>query len=598
MGSLPVFLYDGHCGFCRMWLEYLKALVDGKCEWLASQEAGRRFPQISPEQLRHAAAYVEPNGAVVYGSAAIFSVLALAPRRGWLLWLHHRLPPFRWICDLTYRLIAEHRPVAYKLNRLAFGSAIRPLEYRLTENLFLRLLGLVFLFAFWSFQRQIVALAGSNGLVPAAQILASMHADLGSRAYLLVPTVFWANASDGWLSGICLCGMLASVFLVFSGRMASTWQRLAVAASFVLYLSVASIGQPFTMFQWDALLIETAFLTLFTGTPLAVWAFRLLVFRLMFESGCVKLLSGDPVWRNLHALRYHFMTQPLPNPIAWYVYQAPSWLLDATTFLTLAIELICPWLLFLPRRIRHTGAALLIALQVGILLTGNYAFFNFLTIAICLWAFDDGRLRWCRRLLPAKMAVSREWFRKLATAVLATLMLLGAVQVVSLFKRSFAAPFSGIMSFIAPFQIVNSYGLFAVMTTARPEIVFEASEDGTTWKEYSFPYKPGDVRRSLPIIAPFQPRLDWQLWFAALDGDFRQDRWTVNLAARLLEGEPAVLRLLQKPPLASRPKYVRAQLYDYWFTTPAERKKTGAIWNRRYEREYLPAISLEMLERR
>jgi predicted DCC family thiol-disulfide oxidoreductase YuxK len=598
MNSLPVFLYDGRCGFCRMWLEYLGALLDGKCEWLASQEAGTRFPQIPPEQLRHAAAYLETNGAAVFGAAAIFSVLALAPGRGWPLWLYRRVPPFRWICDLIYRLIAEHRPLAHKLNRLAFGPVIRPLEYCVTENLFLRLLGLVFLFAFWSLQRQMAGLAGSHGLVPAAQILASMHADLGSRAYLLVPTVFWVNASDAWLADVCIAGMLASAFLLFSARLALASQRMAVAICFAFYLSIASVGQPFTMFQWDGLLIETAFLSLFTGTPLAVWAFRLLVFRLTFESGCVKLLSGDPVWRNLHALRYHFMTQPLPNPTAWYVYQAPSWLLDAMTFLALAIELICPWLLFLPRRIRHVGAALLIALQVAILLTGNYAFFNFLTIAICVWVFDDRSFRWYRRLLAAKGGPSSEWFRKLATAALAIVMILGAVQVVSLFKRSFAAPFSGIMSFIAPFQIVNSYGLFAVMTTARPEIVFEASRDGTTWKEYSFPYKPGDVRRSLPVIAPFQPRLDWQLWFAALDGNFREDRWTVNLAARLLEGEPAVLRLLEKQPFASRPKYVRAQLYDYWFTTPAERKKTGAIWNRRYEREYLPAISLDMLQRR
>ena len=484
------------------------------------------------------------------------------------------------------------------LNRFAFGSAIRPLDYRITENLFLRLLGLVFLFAFWSLQQQIVALAGSHGLIPAARILASMHADLGSRAFRLVPTLFWLNASDSWLSGISFAGILTSVFLVLSGRLPLLWQRIVVAVCFAFYLSLASIGQPFTMFQWDALLLETAFLSLFAGTPLAVWAFRLLVFRLMFESGCVKLLSGDPTWRNLHALRYHFMTQPLPNPFSWYAYQSPSWLLDALTFFTLAIELICPWLLFLPRRIRHVGAALLIALQVAILLTGNYAFFNFLTIAICLWAFDDSSFRWCERLLRARIAPPAKWFRKLAAVVLATVMVLGAMQVVSLFKRSFAAPFSGIMSLIAPFQIVNSYGLFAVMTTARPEIVFEASQDGATWKEYSFPYKPGDVRRGLPVIAPFQPRLDWQLWFAALDGNFQQDRWTVNLAARLLEGEPTVLRLLDKPPFPTPPKYVRAQLYDYWFTTPAERKKTGAIWSRRYEREYLPAISLDMLQRR
>jgi predicted DCC family thiol-disulfide oxidoreductase YuxK len=581
-----------------MWLEYLQALVKGKAEWVASQDVGGRFPQIAPEQLRHAAAYVHPDGEVTYGASAIFSILALGPGRGWLLWLYRHIAPYRWICDAGYGLIAAHRPLAFNIHRLAFGPTIRPLHYRLTENLFLRCLGLVFLFAFWSLKEQMLALAGSHGLIPAAQILSAMHADLGARAFLVVPTVFWFSASDNWLSGICMGGMLASAFLIFSGRMALLWRRIAVAVCFVFYLSLASIGQPFTMFQWDALLLEAAFLSLFAGTPLLVWAFRVLAFRLMFESGCVKLLSGDPTWRNLHALRFHFMTQPLPNPIAWYAYQSPAWLLDSLTSLTLGIELVCPCLLFFPRRIRHVGAALLIAFQVMILLTGNYAFFNFLTITICLWAFDDRSFRSLGRILKTSFAPPSAWFRKLATAVLAILMILGAAQVLSMFKRPVAAPFSGITSFIAPFQILNSYGLFAIMTTARPEIVFEASQDGVTWKEYSFPYKPGGVRRGLPVIAPFQPRLDWQLWFAALDGNYREDRWTVNLAARLLEGEPAVLSLLDKPPFPTPPKYVRAQLYDYWFTTPAERKKTGAIWNRRFEREYLPAISLDMLKRR
>jgi lipase maturation factor 1 len=598
MDSLPVFIYDGHCGFCRMWLEYLQALVNGKAEWIASQEAGSRFPQIAPDQLRHAAAYVHPEGEVVYGAAAIFSILALAPGRGWLLWLYRHVAPFRWIGDAGYSFIAAHRPLAFAIHRLAFGTAIRPLDYGLTGNLFLRLLGLIFLFAFWSLKQQILALAGSHGLIPAARILISLHADLGARAFLLVPTVFWLNASDSWLSGVCVAGILASLFLVFSGWMALLWQRIAVAACFAFYLSLASIGQPFTMFQWDALLLEAAFLSLFAGTPLLVWAFRLLAFRLMFESGCVKLLSGDPTWHNLHALRFHFMTQPLPNPIAWYLYQSPAWLLDSLTFLTLCTELVCPCLLFFPRRLRHAGAGLLIAFQVIILLTGNYAFFNFLTIAICLWAFDDRSFRSLGRILKTRIVPPSASFRKLATIVLAAIMVLGAAQVLSMFKRSAAAPFSGVMSLIGPFQIMNSYGLFAVMTTARPEIIFEGSEDGSNWKEYSFPYKPGDVHGGLPVIAPFQPRLDWQLWFAALDGNYQEDRWTVTLVARLLQGEPTVLHLLDKSPFSTPPKYMRAQLYDYWFTTPAERKKTGAIWNRRYEREYLPAISLDMLKPR
>jgi hypothetical protein len=162
-----------------------------------------------------------------------------------------------------------------------------------------------------------------------------------------------------------------------------------------------------------------------------------------------------------------------------------------------------------------------------------------------------------------------------------------------------AIPFGGLYSLVGALQIVNSYGLFAVMTTTRPELVYEGSNDGQNWKEYSFPYKPGDVKRELPIIAPFQPRLDWQLWFAALDGNYQADRWTGNLVIRILEGDKAVMALLgSRPPFATPPKYVRVALYDYWFTDEAERRKTGAIWNRRFERLYLPSISLDALQRR
>ena len=423
-----------------------------------------------------------------------------------------------------------------------------------------------------------------------------MHAAVGSRAFLIEPSIFWINAGDDWLVWGCNLGVIASVALIVSGWFGGAYQWLCALSCFCLYLSLTNAGQPFTLFQWDALLVEAGFLALFAGAPFVVWAFRFLVFRLMFESGCVKLLSGDANWRNLHALRFHFMTQPLPNPLAWYVYQSPGWLLDSLTLLTLAIELACPFLLFFPRRLRHIGAALLIALQVAILLTGNYAFFNFLSIALCLWAFDDrtfGRLQPLLKRYAVRL--NSGVLRKAATAVLSVLMFLGAVQVVELFASSAAQPFRPVFALIGPWEIVNSYGLFAVMTTSRPEIVFEGSNDGQAWKEYSFPYKPGEVKRSLPVVAPHQPRLDWQLWFAALSGSYQQDPWTGNLVVRLLQGEPSVLRLLDPAPFATPPKYVRASLYDYWFTTFAERRQTGALWNRRFERAYIPPVSLDML---
>ncbi len=595
MPSKPVLIYDGECGFCRLWLDYAQALLGVSVEWLPSRQIRDRFPEIDRTEFKRTVVFVDGAGSVHYGAGAIFTLLALAPNRGFWLWLYHVLPPFRWISEGTYGWIAAHRNAAYTLTKYSFGRVIRPLNYRITESLFLRVLGIVYWFAFASLQGQIVGLIGAHGITPVARAMAAMHSEAGWKAVLVVPSIFWFGNSDSWLLWVCNAGMIASVVLTIGGWLGQWWQRVAALFCFVLYLSVSTIGQPFTLFQWDALLTEAGFLAIFSGIPFLVWPYRLLLFRLMFESGCVKLLSHDPSWRNLHALRFHFMTQPLPNPPAYYVYQSPGWILDTLTLLTLLIEIICPWLLFLPRRIRHFGIGLLIVLQVCILLTGNYAFFNWLSIALCLWAFDDRAFSKLTHFLRRSTVLVRSIaVRQAATVVLAALMLLGGLQAVALFAPSVERPFARLLAFLAPWQIVNSYGLFAVMTTTRPEVIYEGSNDGQHWREYSFKYKPGNTHRSLPLIAPLQPRLDWQLWFAAL-GAYQENPWTGNLAVRLLQGEPAVLNLMNPPPFSKPPKFIRASIYDYWFTTPAERRKTGAIWNRRYERVFIPAFSLDML---
>jgi lipase maturation factor 1 len=599
MSAKPALIYDGECAFCRTWLEYAQALLGDSVEWIPSREIGDRFPSIGRDEFTESVFFVSESGKVWRGAEAVCELLALSPGRNWPLRMYRSLPLAGPLADLVYRYVARHRSQALILTRLTFGRTIRPLAYRITESLFLRLLGFTFLAAFASLRVQILGLIGSGGIVPAAQMMQAMRAAAGPRALLLEPAIFWINAGDGWLVWSCNLGIIASVALVISGWLGQFWQRISVLLCFGLYLSLTSAGQPFTLFQWDALLVEAAFLALFAGTPLVVWAFRLLTFRLMFESGCVKLFSGDPNWRNLHALRFHFMTQPLPAPLAWYLYQAPGWLLDSFTFVTLAIELVCPFLFFLPRRLRHLGAGLLIALQVCILLTGNYAFFNFLSIALCLWAFDDRSFRCLQSLLNRSTVVVRSALaRKAATAALSVLMFFAALQVIELFSPALVQPFRPVFSLIGPWEVVNSYGLFAVMTTSRPELIFEGSDDGQTWKEYSFPYKPGAVNRPLPIVAPHQPRLDWQLWFAALSGNYQADPWTGNLVVRLLQGQSSVLGLLDSSPFRKPPKFVRVSLYDYWFTTGEERRKTGAIWNRRYNRPYLPPISLDMVHLR
>jgi lipase maturation factor 1 len=467
------------------------------------------------------------------------------------------------------------------------GSLRESGSFELTEALFLRLLGLIYVAAFGSLWPQIIGLVGSHGIVPAVQAMPAMHTQAGIRVFFYLPTLFWVGINDAALTWFCIAGCLAAVFLALG-----FFPRSSAAVCFILYLSLVSVGQPFTAFQWDALLLESGFLALLAGTRYVFWAYRFLLFRLMFESGAVKLLSGDPNWRNLHAMRFHFMTQPLPNPVAYYAYRLPTWILDSTTAATLGIELIAPFLLFGPRLLRYIGAAFLMLQQVLILLTGNYAFFNFLCLALCLWAFDDRTFAPLGRLLRKRVPPVRS---RILEPVLNTLVVLliaiGIIQLIGMFAPGFERPVSKPLAFIAPFQIVNTYGLFAVMTTARPEIVLEGSEDRVNWKEYSFRYKPGELHRELPLIAPYQPRLDWQMWFAAL-GDYQENEWVGGLIYRLMHGESTVIGLMNPAPFPKPPRYMRALLYDYSFTTPDERARTGAVWQRRLLRTWFGPVAL------
>lgn len=462
-----------------------------------------------------------------------------------------------------------------------------PDSFELTEALFLRLLGFIYITAFASLWPQVDGLVGSHGIVPAARVMTAMHEALGAGAFFEVPTLFWFGFSDAALVWFCVLGCLAGAVLV-TGFL----PRTAAAMCFVLYLSLVLVGQPFMGFQWDALLLESGFLALFAGLPWLVWAYRFLLFRLMFESGAVKLLSHDPNWRNLHALRFHFMTQPLPNPIAYYVYRVPPWMLDWMTAATLAIELICPFFLFAPKRLRHAAAALLMLLQVLIILTGNYAFFNLLALALCLWTFDDRMFAPLTRVLRRRAPLVH-WplLRRVLGAVLAMLMAIGTLQVIDMFMPGGGRPVGKLLSFVAPFQIVNPYGLFAVMTATRSEIVIEGSNDQMNWREYSFQYKPGELHRGLPLVAPYQPRLDWQMWFAAL-GNYPDNTWVGGLMYRLMTGDATVIRLLNPPPFQKPPHYMRALLYDYQFTTPAERARTGAVWQRKLLGTWFGPVSL------
>jgi hypothetical protein len=469
----------------------------------------------------------------------------------------------------------------------------KPHGFKLTEALFLRLLGLVYLAAFASYWPQIVGLFGSRGILPIARMLPALRSELGGSAFYQIPSLFWLNASNATLAWCCIVGCLSALLLL-----AGVFSRVAAVLCYILYLSIVSTGEPFTSFQWDALLLEAGFLAFFAGTPWLVWAYRFLLFRLMFESGFVKLLSGDPNWRNLHALRFHFVTQPLPNPVAYYAYRLPTRVLDSLTAATLAIELVAPVLLFCPRRLRQTGVGLLMLLQLAIILTGNYAFFNLLSLALCLWGLDDGMFAPIAALLqktfPRFSLLPTSWSPALRTAssiVVALIVMLGGLQLLGMLVPGAVRFARSALIVTQPFEIVNGYGLFATMTTSRPELIIEGSNDQVDWREYSFRYKPGELHRELPQIAPYQPRLDWQMWFAAL-GEIQENRWVDNLLYRILTGEPSVTGLLDPPPFPTPPRYIRVLVYDYNFTRPSERARTGAVWTRELRGTWFGPVSL------
>lgn len=588
MPDQPLVIFDGHCGFCRIWIDYWKALTADRIAYAPSQEVGSEYPQIPAEEFGKSVQLVMPSGDVLRGARAVFVTLTYAPGMAWLLKAYEHVPGFAPATEAAYRWIAAHRTFAYHATRLTFGKRIRPLETARVEWLFLRLLAAIYFIAFASLGVQVAGLIGDRGILPASQFLAGMSRVLGARAYWDAPAVFWIASGTRTLEIACWIGAAISVVL-FSALLAGYLERTALIILYVLYLSLCTVGQDFLSFQWDSLLLEVGFLAIFLGnSKLVVWLFRWLLFRLTFLSGAVKLTSQDPVWRNLTALAYHYLTQPLPTPLAWYMYQLPLGFQKFSTAFVLAIELFVPFLFFAPRPWRFWGARLSLFLQVMIFLTGNYTFFNLLAMALCLFLLDDRALA---RLHVRMRNVSIN--KTAAVAAAMVLLFLSGSEVWDTFFSTSLEEQNALVRLAAPFQIANTYGLFATMTTTRPEIIVEGSNDGATWVPYVFPYKPGALNQPPHWVEPYQPRLDWQMWFAALT-NFRSSPWFVNFMVRLLQGSPAVTGLLAKNPFPNAPpKYVRAELFDYRFTDFAQRRATGNWWTRTPHGLYFPAISLE-----
>jgi hypothetical protein len=531
-----------------------------------------------------------------------------------------------------------------------------PPGYLLPRWLFLRALGLIYFSAFYSLLFQIRGLLGPDGLLPAGLYLKEVVNFLGASRYWYAPTLLWLDSSDRALLALCWTGMVASLLLVVN-----IWPRAMLVICFVMFLSFVSAAQDFSGYQSDGMLLAAGFISFFFApggfrpgfgasqppSRASLFLLRLLWFTIYFESGVAKYFGGDPSWRDFTAMDQYYQNGPLPTWIGWYAQQFPRWFHKATAAMTVAVELLAVWMLFLPRRFRIACFFLVTSLQIGIILTANYAFLNYIVLALGVLLLDDRFLvkflpaRWCAEVsecLKQRPSSARDGAerglveldlhtvkaepvasspekarsapvsetptvpiatraRELASA--AGLWVAGLFLAWILYANIFivlAQTFRGVplpskpVALLEPFRVANQYGLFGRMTWKRYEIEFQGSNDGTNWVAYPFRHKPQNPAKAPRIYAPYQPRFDWNLWFASL-GYWRENPFVLQTEEALLSGNPAVLSLFASNPFTQGPpSQVRAVLWQYWFTDLATKRSTGLWWRREFLGLYAPAL--------
>jgi hypothetical protein len=498
-------------------------------------------------------------------------------------------------------------------NDVSFLSFFRKIlaggnSYWLTRFVILRLLGFVYAIGFLVAAQQLVPLIGEHGLMPASHFLESIQSQFGSRtaAMLQLPTLFWLGISDDELPIFAWIGFGLSLVVL-----AGYANAIILAVLWAMYLSIVHIGQIWYGYGWETQLLETGFLSIFLcplldvrpfpkcrPPLLVIWLFRWLGFRIMLGAGLIKL-RGDPCWRDLTCLYYHYETQPIPNPVSRYLHFAPHWFHKFETAWNHFVELIAPWFSFGPRHARHIAGVLLVSFQIILIISGNLSFLNYVTVIPFLACFDDTFLR---RVLPTSLVRKAERAAQDSepSRINNTIALMLSVLVAYL-------SIAPVLNLISDRQVmntsfnrldlVNTYGAFGSVGRERDEIIFEGTSDefptgDTQWKEYEFKAKPGDPNRRPAFIAPYQPRIDWQIWFAAMSSPAEYP-WTLHFVWKLLHNDPGTLSLLANNPFPNAPPhYIRARLYRYRFAPIGDR----AWWKRELVGEWLPELSTETRE--
>src|SRR6267142_3785309 len=508
--------------------------------------------------------------------------------------------------------------------RWLFDSKKGAAKRLLPRWILLRALGLIYYSAFFSLVFQIRGLIGPHGILPAKEYLQSLAERFGHAGYWYAPTLLWFSSGSHMLNGICWVGMIASLVLVLN-----LWPRGMLAICFVCFLSFVSAAHDFSAYQSDGMLLEAGFMAMFFAPPgwrpgwgeasppsraslfLLIWE----GFRIYFESGVAKIMGGDTQWRNFTALDEYYQNGPLPTWIGWHMQHLPHWFHAATAFVTLALELGLAWMMLLPRRFRILCFFIVTFWQIGIILSANYTFLNYLVLVLGILMLDD------QFLLPylppfvkqsyvatkearplAAPAPEDKWRKKLreqlpalelaVTAVMLTWIFYATLAQMVWMVRPWPLPATPV-SALEPFRIANRYGLFGMMTRGRYEIEFQGSDDGQTWLVYPFRFKPQDPAKPPGIYAPYQPRFDWNLWFASLSS-WRQEPIVVRTEQSLLRGDTDVLLLFAGNPFPhGPPRQVRAVIWQYWFTTPTEKRAQGLWWRRQLLGLYAPTLERE-----
>jgi hypothetical protein len=482
-------------------------------------------------------------------------------------------------------------------------NAEKAARYRWTRFFILRLLGLLYLMGFWVLVQQGLPLLGHDGILPADKFVARVIANHGSAsaAFWKLPSLFFVTGvTDGLLHGLAWVGVGLSVLVLFGFA-----NGIVMAMLWALYMSFVHVGQLFYGYGWEIQLLETGFLAIFLCAPLdprslpatdpplpVIWLHRWLIVRVMLGAGLIKI-RGDECWRDLTCLYFHYETQPIPSPLSPFFHALPHVIQKASVLYNHFCELIVPVFVFGPRPVRHVAGGFLLAFQCLLILSGNLAFLNWLTIVPIVACFDDSLLA---RLVPGRWRALADGApapppRGQRMVVWAVVMLIAGLSL---------APIGNMLSSeqvmntgFDPFEIVNTYGAFGSVGRERDEIVFEGTTepvvtDSTTWKAYEFRCKPGDPNRRPCFMSPYHYRIDWQIWFAAMT-EPDQAPWTLHFVWKLLQGNKGVLSLLGNDPFPGEPpRYVRATLYRYSFAPLGEK----GWWRRERLGPWLPPLAL------